>query len=103
MEQVDLLSWIRQNQEKNNLGVQEYYGIESRCNILKPVLLVNMVKCQRCNNKVDVNHFRNKHSEMYYVAWILAVISSEIIGGNDREKNGEIIQQSLGIHVSLLY
>ena len=46
MEQVDLLSWIRQNQEKNNLGVQEYYGIESRCNILKPVLHVNMVKCK---------------------------------------------------------
>lgn len=38
------------------------------------------------NSITKINNFRNKHSEMYYVAWILAVISSEIIAGNYREK-----------------
>lgn len=67
---------------KNNLMLQEHNGIQSRCYIFKTsVLHINILKCQQYNkNKVDVN------SEVYYVAWILAVTSNEIIAGNCREK-----------------
>lgn len=84
---IDILNWTRQeNQEKtgqpkNSVRVQEHNGIQVDVQFLKLALHVNILKCQQYNkNKVDVN------SEMYYVAWILAVTSNEIIAGNYRGK-----------------
>lgn len=68
-------------QPKNNLRIQEHNGTQVDDKFLKLALYVNILKCQQYNeNKVDVN------SEMYYVAWILAVTSNEIIAGNYRGK-----------------